>query len=76
MARSRTVTIRGEPHTALVALQRGWAHYAYHLGQMVYIVRLRLGDRWQTLSIPRGGSAAFNQRIFGRSSDASTPSSE
>ncbi|CAH0118405.1 MULTISPECIES: DUF1572 family protein [unclassified Paenibacillus] len=49
----RTVYIRGEAHTALQAIQRQVSHYAYHVGQMVFLGKhLKSGD-WQTLSIPR-----------------------
>ncbi|HWA87953.1 MAG TPA: DUF1572 family protein [Opitutus sp.] len=57
----RTVTIRGEPLTVLQALNRQLMHYAYHAGQVVYVAKHFRGGAWKTLSIPRGGSAAFNQ---------------
>lgn len=56
----RTVTIRGEPLTVLQAVTRQLTHYAYHAGQVVYVAKHLRGDAWKTLSIPRGGSAAFN----------------
>ena len=49
----RTVTIRNEPHTVTQALLRQMAHYAQHVGQIVYLAKLRLGDDWVTVSIPR-----------------------
>lgn len=57
---SRTVTIRGEPHSVLEAIQRQLAHYAYHVGQIVQLARHLAGESWSTLSIPRGHSVAFN----------------
>ncbi|MGD8395321.1 MAG: DUF1572 family protein [Candidatus Eiseniibacteriota bacterium] len=57
----RTVTIRGEPHTVLEAVSRQLTHYGYHVGQIVLLARHWAGDRWQTLSVPRGGSRAFNR---------------
>jgi hypothetical protein len=57
---SRTVTIRGEPHTIVRAVNRQLTHYAYHVGQIVLLARHYAGDRWNTLSIPRGQSDAFN----------------
>lgn len=57
---SRSVTIRGEPHTVLSAIQRQLTHYAYHVGQIVQRSRELVGDRWLSLSIPRGGSRAAN----------------
>ena len=59
----RTVTIRGEPHLVIDALQRQLAHYAYHVGQIVLLARHWCGPRWQSLSVPRGGSEAFNRHM-------------
>jgi len=57
----RTVTIRGEPHTVLQAINRQIAHYAQHTGQIVFLAKhLRAGD-WKTLSIPRGKSEEFKK---------------
>ncbi|MCA9310465.1 MAG: DUF1572 family protein [Phycisphaerales bacterium] len=62
----RTVLIRGEPHSVPAALIRQVSHYAYHVGQIVQVARVMVGEgAWRTLSIPRGGSAAFNQTMFG-----------
>lgn len=58
----RTITIRAEPHTVVQALERGLAHAAYHVGQIVQLARHLKGDGWQTLSIPRGGSEAYLRR--------------
>ena len=57
----RTVTIRGEGLTVLQAVTRQLTHYAYHVGQIVQLARHHAGERWQSLSIPRGRSAAFNE---------------
>ena len=56
----RTVTIRGEVHTALAALQRQVAHYAYHAGQLVQLAKIIRAEDFQSLSIPRGQSQQFN----------------
>lgn len=53
---NRTVTIRGEPHSVSLALERSLAHAAYHVGQIVLVSRILAGDNWQTLTIPRGES--------------------
>lgn len=58
-ALGRTVTIRNQPLSVLDALLRSVAHVAYHTGQIVLLARGFAGDRWQMLSIPRGGSAAY-----------------
>ena len=58
---SRTVTIRGEPLTVLQAVNRQLTHYAYHVGQIVYVAKHLRGAEWRTLSIPLGKSAEFNR---------------
>jgi hypothetical protein len=62
----RTVTIRGEPHTVPLAIQRSLAHCGYHVGQIVLIARILAGDNWATITIPRGASASFNQKVWGK----------
>jgi hypothetical protein len=59
----RTVTIRGEAHTVLQAIQRQVAHYASHVGQLVQLAKIIRGEEFQSLSIPRGQSQQFNQRM-------------
>ncbi len=60
---SRTVTIRSEPHSVMQAISRQIAHYAYHVGQIVYLARYFSGDKWQAVTIPRRKSAEFNARV-------------
>ncbi len=55
----RTVTIRGEPHTVLQAINRQIAHYAQHIGQIVLLAKHLRSSEWKTLSIPRGKSEEF-----------------
>lgn len=55
----RTVTIRDEPHTVLQAINRQIAHYAQHIGQIVFLAKHLRSDQWNTLSIPRGKSEEF-----------------
>ncbi len=55
----RTVTIRGEPHTVLQAINRQVAHYAYHTGQIVFLAKHIRSGKWRSLSIPRGKSEEF-----------------
>ncbi|TJY43468.1 DUF1572 domain-containing protein [Cohnella pontilimi] len=59
----REVTIRGQPHTVLQAIHRQISHYAYHTGQLVYVAKARKSADWRTLSIPKGGSVGFNERM-------------
>ena len=58
---SRTVTIRGEPHTVVEALNRQLMHYAFHIGQIVMLAKHFKSVDWQTLSVPKNRSADFNQ---------------
>ena len=63
---SKNVTIRGEPHTVPLAIERSLAHCGYHVGQIVLIARILAGDQWEIITIPRGASAGFNQRVWGK----------
>lgn len=58
---AQTVTIRGQPLRVHEALHRSLAHTAYHVGQIVYVAKSFRGDGWRSLSIPRGGSAAYSR---------------
>jgi hypothetical protein len=60
---TRTVTIRGEPHSVMQAVNRQVAHYAHHVGQIVLLAKHFACDRWQSLSVPRNKSAEFNRRV-------------
>ena len=57
----RTVTIRGEPHTVLQAINRQIAHYAVHVGQIVFLAKHLRSSKWKTLTIPRGKSEEFKR---------------
>jgi hypothetical protein len=59
---ARTIKIRGESLSVLQAINRQLTHYSYHVGQIVYVAKHLRGASWRTLSIPRKGSAQFNQR--------------
>ncbi len=56
---ARTVYIRGVGLSVQDAYLRSIAHVAYHAGQIVWLARERAGAAWRTLTIPRGGSAAY-----------------
>ncbi len=62
----RTVTIRGEPHTVLQALNRQVAHYAYHAGQIVFLAKHWRSQDWKSLSVPRGKSEEFNRKMLAK----------
>jgi hypothetical protein len=57
----RTVTIRGQDHTVIQAINRQIAHYAYHVGQIVYLAKHFKAADWQSLSVPKNRSAEFNK---------------
>ncbi len=60
----KIVHIRGKPHSVIRAIDRAIDHYGYHVGQIVQIARIRAQHDWTTLSIPRGESEAYNQRLW------------
>ena len=60
---TRTVTIRGEAHSVMQAINRQVAHYGLHVGQIVLLAKHFAGHRWQSLSVPRNRSVEFNQRV-------------
>jgi hypothetical protein len=55
----KTVYIRKEPHLVLEAINRQLTHYAYHVGQIVFLARHFAGNNWKSLSIPRGMSKKY-----------------
>ena len=59
----RTIHIRGKPHSVPRAILRQIEHYGYHVGQMVLIGTTLKGGAWETLTVPRGGSVAFNRAM-------------
>ena len=59
----RTVRIRGEAHSVMQAINRQIGHYAYHVGQIVYLAKHFAGPKWKTLSVPRRKSAEFNAKV-------------
>ncbi|WP_225430040.1 DUF1572 family protein [Deinococcus detaillensis] len=62
----RPLTIRGEAHTVLEACQRQVAHYSGHVYQLIFLTKTLCGAGWQTLSVARGQSAAFNAAMFSK----------
>jgi uncharacterized protein DUF1572 len=60
----RTVTIRGEAHSVMQAMNRALTHSAYHCGQIVLLAKHFKSDTWQSLSVPRGQSEEFNRRVL------------
>jgi hypothetical protein len=59
----RTVTVRGEAHSVMQAINRQIAHYSYHCGQIAFLAKHFKYSEWQSLSVPRRQSADFNRRV-------------
>ena len=59
----RTVTIRGLDHTVVQAINRQLAHYAYHVGQIVFLAKHFKASDWQSLSVPKNKSEEFNKYL-------------
>lgn len=60
----RKVTIRGEPHSVMQAINRQIAHYSYHCGQIVFLAKHFRASEWRSLTVPRNKSADFNRRVL------------
>jgi uncharacterized protein DUF1572 len=60
----KTVLIRNEPHTIVQAINRQLMHYAYHIGQIVFLAKHFRSAEWTSLSIPRNRSAEFNGALM------------
>jgi hypothetical protein len=58
------VTIRGEAHSVLQAINRQLAHYAYHVGQIVWLSKHYQSAQWKPLTVAKGKSAEFNSRVL------------
>jgi len=63
---TRTIYIRNQGQTVVDAINRQLAHYAYHVGQIVYIGTLIKDTDWKSLSIPKNQSQQFNDKKFGK----------
>lgn len=60
---ARTITIRGEPHSVVEAVNRQLTHYSYHIGQIVLLAKHFRSSDWKTLSVPRNRSGEFNKHL-------------
>jgi hypothetical protein len=58
------IYIRNQGHTITEAINRQLAHYPYHIGQIVFIGKMILNEKWESLSIPRGNSNEYNSEKF------------
>ena len=59
----KTIYIRSEPIIVIDAINRQLAHYCSHVGQIVYLGKMRAGDRWKSLSIQKGNSKEVNEKM-------------
>ncbi len=62
----RIIYIRNQGHSVSEAINRQTMHYAYHIGQIVFLSKMMVGNKWQSLSIPRGKSASYNLDKFSK----------
>jgi uncharacterized damage-inducible protein DinB len=60
----RQVSIRGESHSVMQAINRQIAHYSYHVGQIVFLAKHFRGSDWKSLTVPRNKSAEFNRKVL------------
>ena len=72
---SQIITIRGEPHTIVEAINRQMTHYAYHIGQIVLLAKHFKSAEWKTLSVPKNKSAEFNQFLAEKQAKGETTTS-
>ncbi|HZS53016.1 MAG TPA: DUF1572 domain-containing protein [Bryobacteraceae bacterium] len=63
---NKTVTIRGEPHSVMQAINRQIAHYASHVGQIVFLAKHLQSANWRSLSVPRNKSQEFTNNVLAR----------
>ena len=61
--------IRNEGHTVIESINRQLCHYSYHIGQIVMIGKIICGDKWNSLSIPKGESQSLNLKKFSKVKD-------
>ncbi len=61
-----TIRVRGQDHTVVQAINRQLAHYAYHVGQIVFLAKHFKSGEWQSLSVPKNRSAEFNAQFQNR----------
>ena len=62
----KVVYIRNIGHSVIEAINRQLAHYAYHVGQIVFTGKMVKNEDWESLSIPKGKSKAYNQEKFSK----------
>lgn len=63
---NKIIYIRHQGHTVMEAINRQLAHYPYHIGQMVFLAKLLVTEKWQTLSIAKNQSNSYNTEKFSK----------
>ena len=63
---SEIIYIRNEGHTVTEAINRQLAHYPYHVGQIVFYAKMLKKGNWDSLSIPKNKSNAYNAEKFSK----------
>ena len=61
---NKTIYIRSKPHSVIAAINRQLTHYAGHVGQIILLGKIIKAADWQTLSIPKGQSAIFSEKMM------------
>ncbi len=64
------IYIRNQGHTVIEAIHRQLTHYAYHVGQIVFLGKVLKGKEWQSLSIPKGDSEKYNKDKFSKEKES------
>ncbi len=63
---NKIIYIRNQGHSVTEAINRQLAHYPYHIGQIVFLGKMLAGNDWNSLSIPKGNSQAYNKDKFSK----------
>lgn len=63
---TKEIYIRNQGHTIVEAINRQLAHYAYHVGQIVFVGKMLCDDKWLSLSVPKGNSKEYNAEKFSK----------
>jgi hypothetical protein len=63
---NRLIYIRNQGHTVQEAITRQLCHYAYHVGQLVYLGKMIKGSKWKSLSVPKNESIIYNKEKFNK----------
>ncbi|MCH2229620.1 MAG: DUF1572 domain-containing protein [Crocinitomicaceae bacterium] len=63
---NKVIYIRNMGHSIDEAINRQLAHYPYHIGQIVFLGKMLQNENWESLSIPKGTSMAYNKEKFSK----------